>query len=45
MVVYRCLEAPIGQMTREKDVFSLGADFGVPGAKLFFILSYMLLNE
>ena len=34
MVVYRCQEAPIGLLTREKDVFFLGADFDVPGAKL-----------
>ena len=33
MVVYRCQEAPIGRLTREKDVFFLGADFDVPGAK------------
>lgn len=31
MVVYRCQEAPIGRLTREKDVFFLGADFDVPG--------------
>lgn len=33
MVVYRCQKAPIGRLTREKDVFFVGADFGVPGAK------------
>ena len=35
MVVYRCQEAPIGQLTRYKDVFFVGADFDVPGAKFF----------
>ncbi|OJJ78433.1 uncharacterized protein ASPGLDRAFT_62541 [Aspergillus glaucus CBS 516.65] len=29
MVVYRCQKAPIGRLTREKDVFLLGADFDV----------------
>ena len=27
MVVYRCQEAPISRLTREKDVFFLGANF------------------
>lgn len=35
MVVYRCQEAPISRLTREKDVFFLGAGFDIPGAKLF----------
>lgn len=31
MVVYRCQEAPIGRLTRKKDMFFLGADLDVPG--------------
>ena len=42
MVVYRCQKAPVGRLTREKDVFFLGADFDVPGAKIVTAVS--LLN-
>jgi len=42
MVVYRCQEAPIGQLTRYKDVFFVGADFDVPGAKFFLTCDFDL---
>lgn len=42
MAVYRVQESSISQLTREKDLFFLGADFEVPRAKLLAEQKYLL---
>jgi len=47
MMVYRCQKTPVGRLTRGKDVFFLGAHFGVPGAKFLwcYLAGYVYMDR